>query len=67
MNQEKIEGLINNLKTSNEVMKKQIEIQNRTIQLLGDLITEPESLPIEIPTHGGNDIPNIPQVTDEQL
>jgi hypothetical protein len=68
---EKLKGLIESAKTTNQLMIKQIEINNRTIDLIGDLITEPESLtekmPIEIPTHGGNDVPNIPQVTDEQL
>ena len=63
---DKLKQLIEGLKTSNEVMKKQIEIQNRTIDLLNSML-EPESLPIEIPTHGLNDVPNIPQVTDEQL
>ena len=64
---DKLKQLIEGLKTSNEVMKKQIEIQNRTIDLLGELIIEPERIPIEIPTHGLNDVPNIPLVTDEQL
>jgi hypothetical protein len=59
--------LIESAKTTNQLMKKQIEIQQRTIELIGDLIIEPESLPIEIPTHGGNDVPNIDRVTDEQL
>ena len=149
---DKLKQLIEGVKTSNEVMKKQIEIQIRTIELLGQYVTEPESVELtnikpedmvsgewyvvevigvngwlikirtienekiytsysvnlssnnsysgnawnhypftgirniksirkatreeilkyfphefEIPTHGGNDIPNIPQVTDEQL
>ena len=63
-----IKVLIESLKTSNEVMKKQIDIANRTIDLLSSIFSEPaESLPIEIPTHGGNDVPNIERVTDEQL
>ena len=66
MTQSKIQVLIEGLKTSNELMKKQIEIQNRTIDLLNSML-ELESLPIEIPTHGGNDVPNIERVTDEQL
>lgn len=63
---DKLKQLIESLKTSNEVMKKQIEIQNRTIDLLNNMLV-PKSLPIEIPTHGGNDVPNIERVTDEQL
>lgn len=61
-----IKVLIEGLKTSNDIMEKQIKIANKTIDLLNSML-EPESLPIEIPTHGLNDVPNIPQVTDTQL
>jgi hypothetical protein len=41
---DKLKQLIEAAKTTNQLMIKQIEINNRTIELIGDLIIEPESL-----------------------
>ena len=41
---EKLKGQIEALKTTCDQMRKQIEIQSRTIELLGQYIVEPESL-----------------------
>ena len=41
---EKLKHLISCMKTTNELMKKQLDINQRCIELLGEFITEPESL-----------------------
>lgn len=63
---EKLKGQIEALKTANQAMKKQIEIQSRTIDLLGSMIIEPHEVE-ECPTHGANDASYIERFTDEQL
>lgn len=64
---DKLKQLIETIKVSNEVMKRQLDLNGRTLDLLGSLIIEPESLPIEIPTHGANDARYIASLTDIQL
>lgn len=44
MNKDKLKVLINSIKTSNELAAKQIEINRRSIELLGEFITEPEQV-----------------------
>lgn len=63
---DKLKGLIDSLKTSNELASKQIEVNKRTIDLLGSLIIEPHEVE-EVPTHGANDAGYIQQFTDPQL
>ena len=41
---EKLKVLIDSIKTANELMRKQIEINGRAVELLGEFITEPETL-----------------------
>lgn len=41
---DKLKVLIDSIKTANELMRKQIEINGRAVELLGEFITEPESL-----------------------
>lgn len=44
MNKEKLKVLIDSIKTANDMMRKQIEINGRAVELLGEFITEPETL-----------------------
>lgn len=44
MNKEKLKVLIDSIKTANEMMRKQIEINGRAVELLGEFITEPEKV-----------------------
>lgn len=46
MNKEKLKVLIDSIKTANDLMKKQIEINGRAVELLGEFITEPESIEV---------------------
>ena len=41
---EKLNQLISCMKTTNELMKKQLDINQKCIELLGEFITEPETL-----------------------
>lgn len=41
---DKLKVLIDSIKTANDMMRKQIEINGRAVELLGEFITEPEQV-----------------------
>lgn len=61
---DKLKVLIDSIKTANELMRKQIEINGRAVELLGGFITEPETLG-KAP-HIDN-VPSLPNMVGQEI
>lgn len=61
---DKLKVLIDSIKTANELAAKQIEKNRRSIELLGEFITEPETLGKE--PHSDN-VPSLPNMVGQEI